>query len=145
MENLNFKFLEHTADKKFQAFGNSLEECFINAALALKSVFYEKEVKSTIEKQINIKGTDLENLMVNFLEELLVLFETEEFLLSSISYLSISSTGGLKRKSFKLFAVLHGDSAKNYKIEGSVKAITYYDIFVKKEKDKYICQVVVDV
>ncbi|MGB2763781.1 MAG: archease, partial [Candidatus Aminicenantaceae bacterium] len=29
-----YRFLEHTSDAKFQAFGNTLEEAFCNAALA---------------------------------------------------------------------------------------------------------------
>jgi SHS2 domain-containing protein len=33
-----YRFLRHTADAKFQAFGTTLEEAFINAALATASL-----------------------------------------------------------------------------------------------------------
>ena len=33
-----YKFFEHTADAKFQAYGKSVEEAFSNAALAMFSV-----------------------------------------------------------------------------------------------------------
>lgn len=33
---MRFKFLEHTADVKFQAFGEDIEKLFENSALALK-------------------------------------------------------------------------------------------------------------
>ncbi len=33
-----FKFLEHTADIKFQVFGKTLEEVFENTALAISKI-----------------------------------------------------------------------------------------------------------
>lgn len=140
-----FIFLEHTADMKFQAFGNELNECFINSALALKSIFFKGKVNDNIKKQIKIKGTDLENLMLNFLEEILILIDTEEFLISKVNYVDISFSGGQRRKSYELTAEFIGDDIKNYKIEGNVKAITYNEMFVKQENNKWTAQVIVDV
>ena len=39
---MKYKFLEHTADVKFRAYGNGLEEAFSNAALALKQTILGK-------------------------------------------------------------------------------------------------------
>lgn len=142
---MNYIFLPHTADKKFQAFGNSLKECFANSAYALKSIFFDSEVKEIISKEIKIKGTDLENLMLNFLEEFLVLIDTEGFLLSRISFIDITSSKGHKIKSYELTAEVLGDELKNYKVSGEAKAITYNEMFVKEENGKYTAQVVVDV
>jgi SHS2 domain-containing protein len=145
MVNEKFKFLEHTADKKFQAFGNSLNECFSNSAMAVKNIFYSGDVKESIKKEISVKGTDLENLLLNFLEELLILIETDMFILSKVNFAYIESSGGQKRKSYELNAELIGDDIKNYKIEGEVKAITYNEMFVRQENGIWICQVIVDV
>ena len=61
---MKFKFLEHTADVKFQAWGKTLEEAFKNSALALKETICEKiKVKEKIEKKIEIRGKDLEFLL----------------------------------------------------------------------------------
>ena len=38
-----FKYLQHTADAKFQAFGKTLEEAFCNAALAMVSLMWDPE------------------------------------------------------------------------------------------------------
>ena len=38
-----------------------------------------------------------------------------------------------------------GDDASNYSIGLDVKAVTYNQMFVKKQKNKYICQVILDV
>jgi len=48
-------------------------------------------------------------------------------------------------KDGKLQAEVVGDKAENYKISLDVKAITYSEMFVKKIKDKFVAQVVLDV
>ncbi|MBU2052871.1 MAG: archease [Nanoarchaeota archaeon] len=135
-----FKFLEHTADVKFQAFGKSLEEAFGNSAIALKQIMtkgIEKDVKGKISKKIKITGDDLEGLLYNFLEEFLYLLDAENFLLSEIDCIKI--------KNNKLEAELSGDKARNYKFTNDVKAVTYNEMFVKHAKGKWIVQVVLDV
>src|SRR4030042_495992 len=75
-----FKFLEHTADIKFKAFGNSLKEVFENSALALFNIFYDKKVEEKKAYKIKVNGSDFENLLYNFLEEFLILFDSKNFL-----------------------------------------------------------------
>ncbi len=133
-----FKFLKHTADVKFQAFGNNLAQVFENSALAMMSVMYKGKVKNRMKKRINIKGKDLENLLYNFLEEFLFLLDSEGFFLSKVKV-------NIDEKSLKLTAELQGDKAENYKIGLDVKAITYNEMYVKKRGKSYICQVVLDV
>jgi SHS2 domain-containing protein len=128
---MKFKFLEHTADVKFQAFGKNAEEVFENSALALK------EVKEEKKETINAKGKDWESMLYNFLEEILYLLDAEDFLISKIKEIKIDK--------FKLKAVVLGDDAKRYKFTNNVKAITYNEMFVKREKSKWTAQVVVDV
>jgi len=131
-----FKFFEHTADAKFQAFGKTLDKAFENAALAMFNVMYKGKVKKTGKYKIKVKGSDKESLLYNFLEELLFLLDTKSFFLSSAK---------VKIRDNMLEAEVSGDSAKNYKVMTDVKAVTYNEMFVKYEKDMWICQVVVDV
>ena len=135
-----FKFLEHTADVKFQAFGKSLNEAFENSALAMFNSMYSGKIKARIKKKIKISGKDYESLLYNFLEELLFLLDSKGFFLASCK---------VKIKPYKkkneLTAELSGDYTKNYKISLDVKAVTYNEMFVRKGKGKWICQVVIDV
>ena len=135
-----FIFLEHTADIKFQAFGKTLEECFENSALAFAQAMYGGKVKDKKNKKIKVKGKDLESLLYNFLEELLFLLDSENFFLSKTK-VKIKK----KEDKYELNAELKGDNAKNYKIGLDVKAVTYNEMFVRKEGKKFICQVVLDV
>ncbi len=135
-----YKFLPHTADIKFQASANTLKEAFTESVMALKQIIAENiKVNPKERKQISIKGNDLENLLYNFLEEFLYLLDAEDFLLSRINKIKIDEN------TLILKAIITGDKASNYKFTNNVKAVTYNDMFVKKEKDKYVCQVVLDV
>lgn len=135
---MKFKFLEHTADVKFQAFGKSLNEAFSNAAYAMFNVMYDGKVKAKVRKKFEVKGKDIESLLYNFLEELLFLLDSKNFFLSSIKV-------KINEKELKLKAEAFGDSVKNYSPSLDVKAVTYNEMFVKKERGRWIIQVVLDV
>ena len=50
-----FKFLEHTADMKFQSFGKTLEEAFENSAYALAETITKGiKIKSIMKKTIKV-------------------------------------------------------------------------------------------
>jgi SHS2 domain-containing protein len=133
-----FKFLEHTADVKFQAFGKNIEEAFDNSALALKEIICGKiKIKKKKEKRIKVMGKDFESLLYNFLEKIIYLLDAENFLISGIKEIEI--------KNLELKAIIAGDDASNYKFTNNVKAVTYNEMFIKKEKGKWTSQVVVDV
>src|SRR3989344_1486847 len=135
---MKYKFLKHTADVKFQAYGKTLEESFANAALAMFSVMTDvKKIKPIIKKEFNMKGIDQKQLLYKFLEEFLFLMDAKFLLLSKITKIKI--------KDNKLNAVVYFDKADKYKTHGDVKAVTYQQMEIKKEKDKFIVQVVVDV
>ena len=136
---MKYQFLEHTADIKFKAYGKNLEKVFENSAKALFKVLYKKKVKKKNKRGIKVKGKDLENLMYNFLEEFLVMFDSENFLPSSIKLKNFNE------KKLEISAEVMGDDAKNYETSSHIKAITYNDMFVKKEGKKFVAQVVIDV
>jgi SHS2 domain-containing protein len=136
---MKYKLLEHTADIKFRSFGTDLEEVFKNSGIALKEIVYKGKVNNEIKKKIKVKGNDMENLMYNFLEEFLFLLDSDDFLMSDILKIEIDG------KKFKLKCELVGDKSKNYKTDMHVKAITYHEMFVKKIKEKWMAQVVVDI
>lgn len=134
---MEYEYLEHTADIKFRAYGKTLEEAFSNSALALRNAMFDGKVNSKVSKKIKVKGKDNERLLFEFLEELLVLLDSENFILSKVK--------SIKIKGDSLEAEIVGDDVSNYDVHIIVKAITYNEMFVKKEKDKYVAQVVVDV
>jgi len=134
-----YEFFEHTADAKFRAYGDTLEERFGNAALAMFSLIIDiKEIKPEIEKQVEVSGTDKKQLLYNWLEEILFLLDADNFFLNSIKSIEITQKGRI----YTLKAVLAGDTFKEeYLVYGSVKAITYSEMEIEHG---YI-QIVVDI
>jgi SHS2 domain-containing protein len=139
MKQMRYEFLEHTADAKFRAYGKTLEEAFSNAAEAMFSVMIDcSKVKPAEKREISVTGSDAKSLLYNFLEEILFLLDSEGFFLHSVK--------NLKIKGNMLTAVLLGDSSnEHYETHGDVKAVTYNDMLINKEKGKCFVQVVVDV
>ena len=139
----DFEYLPHTADIKFRAYGKTIDDAFRNAAFALFNIMVDvNKVKRKMTRAISAEGTDLPSLLQNFLEQFLILLDTDNFFLSAIKKITVSSQGG----NYTLTAVAAGDEAKNYETIGpQVKACTYNDMFVKQEGKIWTLQVVVDI
>lgn len=135
---VKFKFMSHTADIKFRAYGKTINEAFENSAKAMFVSMYSGKVVLKKSYKITVGGKDLEALLYNFLEKLIVLLDSKNLFVAKTEV-------KIDIKKLKLKAMVYGDDAKNYNIGLDVKAITYNDIFVKKDKGQWICQVVVDV
>ncbi len=137
-----YEFLPHTADAEFKAYGKSLEEAFTNAGLATYDIITDiKKVKPRIKRSIVIHSRTKEALLYDYIEELLFLTDTEAFLVSKISNLSIKK----QKDGFMLEATISGDIAKKHEINTQIKAVTYNDMFIKEEKGRIVIQVVVDI
>ena len=136
--NMKYQFLEHTADIKFQAFGKTIEKVFENSAIAMFKAMTSERIRAKNKKKIKVKGRDKESLLYNFLEELLFLLDTKNFFLSRIKV-------KIDTEKIELKAEIFGDDVKKYKPHIDIKAVTYNEMFVKKEKGKWVCQVVLDV
>jgi len=133
-----FVFLDHTADIKFKAFGRNLEEVFENSADAVLNAMFEGKVEGKIKKKIAVKGEDLESLMYNFIEEILFLLDSEEFLIST-------SKVKISHDKKKLTAEINGDDTADYPGIEHIKSVTYNEMHVKKTQKGWEAQVVLDV
>ncbi|MBT6995289.1 archease [Candidatus Woesearchaeota archaeon] len=136
---MKFKYLPHTADAKFIAYGNDIDEVFANSALAMFNILGDtNKVKITKKIKVNLDGKNYESLLRDFLEELLFLLETEKLFLFRVKDLKISSK-------FNLSCVVEGDDLNNYSLKGDIKAVTYSDMKISKTNKGYEAIVVVDI
>ncbi|MBN1645445.1 archease [Candidatus Woesearchaeota archaeon] len=142
-----FKYLEHTADSKFQAFGKTLEEAFGNAALAMFNEIVDiNTVRCDVQKSIEVIAKKKTTLLYEFLENLLYLLDTEGFLLGKILSISIKSDE-VEDRSLSLNAVIAGDSASGgYEVIGAIKSVTYSDMIIDEKHEKGVMvQVLIDI
>ncbi|MEN3202777.1 MAG: archease [Atribacterota bacterium] len=136
-----FEILDHTADIGLVAWGRSLEELFANAALGMFSLIGALEkVDGGFATTVSVEGSDYEDLLVTWLNELLYLFEAEEVLLSHFDILELGQ--------YYLKAKVSGepiDFAK-HEIFRVVKACTYYEVKVEEvEPGLFRAQVYFDI
>ena len=137
-----YEYLSHTAEAKFAAYGTSLEDAFGNAVLAMENIIVETEkVKPKISKKISIETKHLKALLYDFLQEFLVLFDSERFALHKIEKIAIQQKGS----DYVLRATAIGDNAQHYEILSGIKAVTYNEMEIKQEKDGWKVVVVLDV
>ena len=133
-----YEFLPHTADVRIRAYGSTLEEAFIHAAYATTDVVTDhSKVEGVVEKLIEVKGEDLDSLFYEFIEEFLVLIDSERFLLHEIKELEIEDNS--------LTAHLVGDTdVDKYEINTHVKAMTYQELKIEK-KDGFVIGFILDI
>lgn len=136
-----FKYLHHTADAKFQAFGDSVEEAFANAALAMVSLMWQPEhIEAKIEHKLSVTGRDEKQLLYNFLEDILFRLDSKMFLTKAVDGIRLER----KNNRFLLSASLVGDTnSERYETFGEVKAVTYNEMEIIKNHSVKV-QVVVD-
>jgi len=142
MAKQKYKFLPHTADAKFRAFGKSLEEAFENSAYALTDIVTDhRKVKAKVKKVIEIESEDRKALLYDFLEKLIVLIDTDGFLISKVEEVKIKQVD----RGFELRAKLSGDNViENYEIKTAIKAATYQEMEIE-ENEEVMIQAVVDI
>ncbi|MEM3437713.1 MAG: archease [Nitrososphaerales archaeon] len=124
MPKKNYTFLEHMVDALIEAHGESLEEAFESAGLALVDTMVNIEkVEEKIEDHIKVNGWDLKNLLYNWLEELLIKVTSEGKTYSSFK-VKIKKKEGM----YELEAVAKGEDLDIVKHEPKteVKAVTYH-------------------
>ncbi|MDO5851573.1 MAG: archease [Methanobacteriaceae archaeon] len=141
-ENKTYEYFDVTADIGICAYGKTIEKSFQNAALATFEIITDiKDVKPKLEKQIKIQSEDLQALLYDWITELIILLEAEQFI-SKEYILKITKVD----KGYELEATLNGElydtMIHSYKTE--VKAITYHKMEIKKDGCGYKLQFILD-
>jgi len=143
-ETKKFEFLEHTADVYIAAHGNTLEEAFENAALAMFEVMTDTEkITATEEDSVEVKEEDEYALLYSWLEALLVKFEVNNMIFSKFKVSTIEET----QEGFKLKALIWGEkfNAGKHPQKVGVNAVTYHQMEIIKEVDKVTLMFILDI
>jgi len=139
-----YKFIEGltVADVAFEAYGKTLDELFENCALAVFDVNVDlKTVKAKKTVKIKVKGKDLENLLFNFIDEL-IFVKDKDFMVFNEFKAKVKAN-----EEFSAECAMKGDTINHEKQElrVDVKAVTMHHFSVKKEKGIYKAVVVLDI
>jgi SHS2 domain-containing protein len=139
-----FEFLDHTADILIAAHGQTLEEAFENAALAMFEVMTDTtKINPTQEDAVEVEAEDEYALLYSWLEALLVKFEVNGMLFSKFKITSLQDVSD----GFKLNAQVWGEkfNAEKHPQKVAVKAVTYHRMEIIKEIDKVTLEFILDI
>ena len=139
-----FEFLEHTADVLIAAHGQTLEEAFENAALAMFEVMTDTTKIDTVQEEtVGVEAEDEYALLYSWLEALLVKFEIKGMLFSKFKIDRIQDTPD----GYKLHASVWGEkfNAEKHPQKVAVKAVTYHRMEIIKEHDQITLEFILDI
>lgn len=134
-----YKFIDDlTSDVMFEAYGKDLGEVFANAAMAMFSVICKLDgVKARESRDLEVRGRDGGELLINWLQELIGLVDTDDIFLSRFDILEIDDR--------HLKAKVHGEGIRPELGETVVKAVTYYKFKFEKTVKGYVARVSLDI
>lgn len=140
MKEKMYRIFNHTADIGIDIFGQTLEALFCHAALAIFELTTDLQtVKAVQKKQVKVEGADREDLLVNFLREVLYLIQGEGRLFKTCNIVKLE--GG------HLVAELGGEpfDAGRHEMKAEIKAVTYHQVLVEQTPKGWRGRVIFDV
>lgn len=121
-----YEILEHKADLKIRAFGKTKEELFLNMMLGMISGLRPEILNSKIVKQkVEIKSSDIESLLVDFLSEVLYLTQVNKEVYTDIKFKRMTDPSTSSGQA-ELEAELIGQKVERFGED--IKAVTYYQL-----------------
>jgi SHS2 domain-containing protein len=132
-----FEQLDHTADLCLRLYGPSVEAVFAQGAYAVVSLLTEAAlVQPAVRRAVALEGLDREDLLVRWLNEVLVLAIAEGFLVAEVD---------VRVEGVRLAGSVAGEAGAQHKITSELKAATYHHLAFTGADDHFEARVVIDV
>lgn len=139
----SYTFLEHTADVLFQAEAPSLGELFEQCGLALQETQVDQKLVESKQKTIiSGENKDVESLLFDFLDDLVFYKDSEQLVFNKFK-IKIKEKNGVYHMTCDAFGEKLDIKKHNPKVD--IKAITMHMFEVKKTKNGWWAQVLVDI
>lgn len=138
-----YELIEHTADIGIRSYGRNLEELFENMAYGLFNQIAEiATLRPEHQETIKLETTNKEELLIDWLNELLYLFYAKKYLFCRFKVKKITNEQRLE-------ADAEGTSLDKKSVKNSlkleVKSATYHNLKISKERERYTAEVIFDV
>lgn len=135
-----YELFEHTADMGLRVRAGDLNRLFEDAARALFSAILAnpESVEAVEEVTFQIAGTRHDDLLCDWLAELLFTFDTRKMVFGEFE-VRLHDTG--------LTATARGEAIdpQRHEFDLEVKAITYHGLKVQREDNGWLAEVIVDI
>jgi len=135
-----YELINHTADLGIKVYGCSLRELFENTAYSMFDIMAELDkVKVRDFLKVEIEGERMDELLADWLRDLLYKFNGEGYLLKDFKIEEIDEKG--------LKAKVGGEKLdlSRHPLKREIKAVTYHELEVKKIDKGWQAQVIFDI
>lgn len=122
----DFQVIEHTADIGIIARGRDLKEVYTNAARGMFSLIVDiGSIEEEVSQRVRVSATDREALLVEWLNELVYLFDAENLVFSRFDISDLTESD--------LTAQCYGQKVAPgvHEIKMGIKAATYHMLEIK--------------
>ncbi|MEJ5365842.1 MAG: archease [Desulfosoma sp.] len=140
MERALYEIVDHTADVGIRVQGRDLAEVFERAALAFYDLMVGLDaVEIRQSREVCVEAQALDELLVQWLSELLYLFDVQGFLGKAVQI--------AVNPSWRLTATVHGEplDPDRHRVGLVYKAVTYHAASVKFTDGLWTAQVIFDI
>lgn len=135
-----FKVLDISGDVGIKAFGKSIDEAFINAAIGMYSLITNLDsIKEKKTINVSVGSPSLDGLLVSWLNELIFNFDAYGFIGKKIEIKQFSDN--------RMVATVTGEEFDPERHEGKllIKAATYHKLRIEKIDDMWEIDVIFDI
>jgi len=128
-KSMSYKYLEHSTDAFIEVNAKTLEDAFSVAGKSVvETIIDSNNIQEIEEKNINVKGRNLLNLLYNWLEEIVTITITDGFAIKNFS-VNIK-----KNKEYQIVSKISGEKLDlkkhNFKVE--IKSPTFHLMEIKE-------------
>jgi len=135
-----YHLIDHMADFGIHVSGTNSKDLFANAAQALFDVITDIDSLTGQDScHMEVSGEDWSDLMVNWLREILYLWNGKERLVKSVNITALSAN--------KLSAKVVFDpyDPDRHTVKTEIKAVTYHQIQVKRTSSGWSARIIFDI
>ncbi len=136
-------FFDHTGDVGVRLEGRTVDDVFREAALAFTETLTDPgAVAARMSQRVVLAAASLEDLLVDWLDELVYRFEVQNLLVADASASVREDPPG-----WSLQGELRGEAfdPARHPIKVLIKGITYHQLDVRKTGDRWVTSVVFDI
>lgn len=137
---MSYEILEHPADAKFRAVGDSLDEAFSQATEALGEITGDAAAAYT--HSVEVESENLGTLLFDYLDRLIFLQDTERIVVAEASEMDVQE----KEDGWRLEAEIKADSIDSETTAMDLKAPTYSGMKAAYEEGEgWVLEAVIDI
>jgi SHS2 domain-containing protein len=135
-----FDLIDISGDAGIRAYGGTLQELFLNAAMGMYSLITDPAaVREERHIAVDIESHSLEGLLVSWLNELIFHFDTYGFVGSTVRIAALLGNRMSARVSGEDF------DPERHEKRLLIKAATYHRLIIEEKEGQWVAEIIFDI